>query len=74
MFYQTKQGIKITDTCALSRRLSRQVHGLSNRCTFALANCLAGRLISRYRVLRTLSKLTFLTQGGVSVGDSSPSS
>ena len=50
MFYQTKQGVKRTDTSVLSRRLSRQVHGLSNRCTFALANGLAGRFIYRYWV------------------------
>ena len=50
MFYQMKQGVKRTHTCVLYRRLSRQVHGLSNRCTFALANGLAGRFISRYWV------------------------
>ena len=50
IFYQMKQGVKRTDTCVLSRRLSRQVHGLSNRCKFALANGLAGRFISRYWV------------------------
>ena len=49
-FYQTKQVIKRTDTCVLSRRLSRQVHGLNNRCMFALANGFAGRFISCYWV------------------------
>ena len=34
----------------LSRSFSRQVPGLSNRCTFALANGLDGRFISRYWV------------------------
>ena len=48
MFYKIKQGIERIDTCFLSRRLLQQVHGLSNRCTFALANSLAGRFISRY--------------------------
>ena len=33
-----------------TRRLSQQVHGLRNRCTFALENGLAGRFISRYWV------------------------
>ena len=37
-------------THVLSIRLSRQVHGLSNHCTFALASSLAGRFISRYWV------------------------
>ena len=41
MFYQIKQGVERTYTCVLSRRLLRQVHGLRNRCTFALANGLA---------------------------------
>ena len=35
-------------TGVLSRSFSRQVHGLSNRCTFAFANSLAGWFISRY--------------------------
>ena len=50
MFYQIKQGMKRTDTCVLSRKLSRQVHGLINCCKFALANSLAGIFISRYWV------------------------
>ena len=50
MFYKIHQGIERTHTCVLSRRISQQVHGLSNRCTFALANGLAGMFISRYWV------------------------
>ena len=37
-------------TSVLSRRLLKQMHSLRNRCTFALANGLAGRNISRYWV------------------------
>ena len=61
MFYQIKQGIEITDTCVLSRRLSRQVHSLSNRFAFALANGLAGRFISCYWV--SLIGFTFALLG-----------
>ena len=38
------------NTHVSSRPFLRQVHGLSNRCTFALANVLDGRFISRYWV------------------------
>ena len=37
-------------THVLSRKFSQQVPGLSNRCTFALANGLSRRFISRYWV------------------------
>ena len=47
LFYKIHQGIEITHTCVPSIRLLRQVHGSSNRCTFALANGLAGRFIYR---------------------------
>ena len=42
LFYKIHQVIERTHTCVPSRILSRQVHGLSNCCTFALANgCLS---------------------------------
>ena len=50
MFCKIHQGIERTHTCFSSRIFSQQVHGLRNRCTFALANSLAGRFIYRYWV------------------------
>ena len=83
--------------CVFSRSISRQVTGLRNWRTFALANGLAGRFISCYWViligfglrpsreivwhLSTQANnsiiavyITVLTQWGVIIGASSPSS
>ena len=49
LFTKYHQDIKTTHTC-LSRLFLKQVHGLSNRCAFALENGLAGRFIYRYWV------------------------